>query len=200
MLTAGVNHWGIGRRKRAGYSASDGTATDDEKRFVCPTDAMLVAERLALRPPAALPAVPDRVEELGIAASTVNDLVLRYVWLHGGATLAGLHAALKLSFPVLETVFHQFRQQHVLEVKGMLGNDYSFTLTATGRTLAAARNEACQYAGPAPVSLEQYHRVVKAQAAHIRPPSRSAIQRQLAALRPLPLTHGRCRRASVRRL
>ena len=27
-------------------------------------------------------------------------------------------------------MFHQFRQQHLLEVKGMLGNDYSFTLTS----------------------------------------------------------------------
>ena len=128
---------------------------------------MLVAERLALRPPAALPGVPDRLEELGIAESTVNDLVLRYLWLHGGATLAGLHAALKLSFPVLETVFHQFRQQHVLEVKGMIGNDYSFALTVAGRALAGSRSEACGYAGPAPVPLDQYTRVVRAQAARV---------------------------------
>ena len=128
---------------------------------------MLVSERLTLRPPAALPAIPDRVEELGIAASTVNDLVLRYLWLHGGATLEALNRTLKLSFPLLETVFHQFRQQHVLDVKGMVGNDYSFTLTTGGRTLASSRNEACQYVGPAPVSLDQYHRVVKAQAARV---------------------------------
>ena len=98
----------------------------------------------------------------------VNDLVLRYLWLHGGATLAALNGALKLSFPVLETVFHQFRLQHVLDVKGMIGNDYSFTLTNPGRALAEARNAACRYAGPAPVSLDQYRRVVKAQAAKVK--------------------------------
>jgi hypothetical protein len=113
------------------------------------------------------PAIPERLEDLGIASATVKDLVLRYVWLHGAGTLIGLHHALKLSLPVLETVFHQFRLQQLLDVKGMLGNDYSFTLTATGRTLAASRTDACQYAGPAPVSLEQYHRVVKAQAAKV---------------------------------
>jgi predicted ATPase with chaperone activity len=115
----------------------------------------------------ARPETPDRLEDLGIANSTVTGLVLRYLWLHGTGTLDALHRTLKLSFPVLETVFHQFRQQHVLDVKGMLGNDYSFTLSTAGRNLAEARNEACQYVGPAPVALEQYHRVVNAQAAKV---------------------------------
>ena len=114
------------------------------------------------------PVIPDRLQDLGIPRSMVTDLILRYLWLHGAGTLATLNTALKLSFPVLETLFHQFRQQQLLEVKGMLGNDYSFTLTSTGRALAAARNDVCQYSGPAPVSIQQYHQVVKAQAAHVR--------------------------------
>jgi hypothetical protein len=65
-------------------------------------------------------------------------------------TLALLNETLKLSFPLLETLFHQFRNQQLLEVKGMTGNDYSFSLTASGRTQAAGRNEICHYVGPAP--------------------------------------------------
>jgi hypothetical protein len=114
------------------------------------------------------PVIPDRVEDLGIPRSLVTDLILRYLWLHGSGTLATLNTALKLSFPVLETLFHQFRQQQLLDVKGMLGNDYSFTLTTAGRALATARNEVCQYAGPAPVSIQQYHQVVNSQAAHVK--------------------------------
>src|SRR5579871_4244370 len=114
------------------------------------------------------PTIPDRVEELGIPRSLVSDLILRYVWLHGSATLSALHQTLKVSFPVLEAMFHQFRQQQLLEVKGMVGNDYAFSLTNSGRALATARNEVCQYVGPAPVSLEQYHAVVKSQAAQIK--------------------------------
>ena len=91
------------------------------------------------------PIIPDRVEDLGIPRSVVTDLILRYLWLHGAGTLAALHETLKLSFPVLETMFHQFRNQQLLEVKGMTGNDYAFTLTAAGRTQASARNEICQY-------------------------------------------------------
>lgn len=116
----------------------------------------------------ARPSIPDRIEDLGIPRSIVNDLILRYLWLHGTATLTNLNESLKLSFPILETVFHQFRQQQLLEVKGMLGNDYCFTLTAAGRTLATARNEVCQYVGPAPVSIQQYHEVVKSQSANVK--------------------------------
>ena len=114
------------------------------------------------------PTTPDRIEDLGIPRSIVADLILRYLWLHGTGTLAALHESLKLSFPLLETMFHQFRQQQLLEVKGMNGSDYSFTLTAGGRAMATSRNEVCQYVGPAPVSIQQYQKVVKAQAAKIR--------------------------------
>jgi len=127
------------------------------------------------------PHTPDRLEDLGIHRSLVNDLILRYLWLHGSATLATLHDSLKLSFPVLETMFHQFRQQQLLDVKGMIGNDYSFSLTAAGRSLASARNEVCQYSGPAPVSIQQYHQVVSAQAAHVKL-SRESLRRAFSDL------------------
>ena len=114
------------------------------------------------------PIIPDKVDDLGIPRAIVSDLILRYLWLHGSATLADLQKTLKLSFPVLETQFHLFRMQHLLEVKGMVGSDYSFTLTGAGRAQATARNEVCQYVGPTPVSIVQYHEVVRSQAAHVR--------------------------------
>ena len=128
---------------------------------------MMTATQSAARPEAR-PIIPDRMEDLGIPRSLVSDLILRYLWLHGTGTLRSLHETLKLSFTILETVFHQFRQQQILEVKGMLGDDYSFSLTGSGRTLAAGRNEVCQYVGPAPVSIQQYHQVVRAQSARVR--------------------------------
>src|SRR5207302_4202487 len=114
------------------------------------------------------PLIPDRLEDLAIPKSMVSDLMVRYLWLHGAGSLNSLHETLKLSFPVLETMFHQFRQQHLVEVKGMQGNDYTFTLTAAGRELAVARNAVCQYVGPAPVSIQQYAKVVKSQSARVR--------------------------------
>jgi hypothetical protein len=114
------------------------------------------------------PVMPDRLEELGIPRAMVTDLILRYLWLHGGGTLESLHETLKLSYPIVEALFQQFRQQQLIEVRGALGNDYSFTLTSTGRAMATARSEICQYVGPAPVSLQQYHELVKGQSAHVQ--------------------------------
>jgi len=90
------------------------------------------------------------------------------LWLHGSANLGALNQSLRLSYPLLETIFHQFRQQQLIEVKGMQGNDYSFTLTSSGRAMATTRYEVCQYVGPAPVSIQQYHQVVKSQIANLR--------------------------------
>ena len=118
--------------------------------------------------PVARPLIPDKIEDLGIPRAVVSDLILRYLWLHGSGTLSSLHQTLKLSFPLLESMFHQFRHQQLLEVKGMVGNDYSFSLTNSGRIQATARNEVCQYVGPAPVSIQDYHKVVKAQSAQVR--------------------------------
>jgi predicted ATPase with chaperone activity len=128
----------------------------------------VLADTPVATPVESRPVIPDRIEDLDIPRALVGDLVLRYLWLHGSATLGALNETLKLSFPVLETMFHQFRQQQLLEVKGMVGNDYSFTLTTGGRSQATARSEVCQYVGPAPVSIQHYQKVVKAQVAKVR--------------------------------
>lgn len=137
-------------------------------RYVTPTITAAHPIPPASPEPQSRPIIPDRIEDLGIQHAVVSDLILRYLWLHGSGTLATLHATLKLSFPVLETLFHQLRVQQVLEVKGMVGNDYAFSLTSGGRAIATSRNEVCQYVGPAPVSLRQYYELVSAQAAKVR--------------------------------
>jgi hypothetical protein len=113
------------------------------------------------------PELPYRVEDLGIPRSSVVDLILRRLYAVGTGSLETLSSTLKLSWQVVETVFHQLRQQQLVEVKGMVGNDYSFTLTANGRTMATERVAICSYAGPAPVSIQDYHRSTRAQSAKV---------------------------------
>jgi hypothetical protein len=131
--------------------------------------------------PAFLPRVVDRLEDLDISPSLVMDLMLRRVYVSGMSTLQGLSEKLKLSPQLLETVFREMRQQLLVEVKGMLGNDYQFTLSAAGKALAAERYQISHYAGVAPVSLKQYHRAAKAQAARIRI-DRPALQKAFSDL------------------
>jgi hypothetical protein len=117
--------------------------------------------------PAFCPAIPQRMEDTGISQTLLLDLVVRRLSFDGTSNLNQLSQTLKLSLPVIDSLFRIMRQQQLIEVKGMLGNDYWITLSAAGRTLASERFRICQYAGPAPVSLKEYHAAVKAQAAEV---------------------------------
>ncbi len=113
------------------------------------------------------PEVPQTFEELGVAQPMVMDLVLRRMMLEGFSSLATLCSKLKLSIPLIDQTFRILRQQQLVEVKGMLGNDYNFTLSQSGRALASERFQMTQYAGAAPVSLTDYAHATKAQSAQV---------------------------------
>ena len=108
------------------------------------------------------PAIPQTFEDLGISQGLVLDLVLRRMLLEGYGTLQGLSQTLRVSAPILNIVFTHMRQQQMVEIKGMVGNDYHFTLSQSGKMLAAERFQITQYAGAAPVSLKEYHSAIKA--------------------------------------
>ncbi len=114
------------------------------------------------------PTPPQTFEELGISQTLVLDLVLRRLLLEGYSNLQSLSATLKVSPSILNIVFSHMRQQQMVEIKGMIGNDYHFTLSQGGKMLAAERFQITQYAGAAPVSLNQYNSAIKAQAAEVK--------------------------------
>src|SRR5579863_4543230 len=113
------------------------------------------------------PAAPQNFAELGISESLVLDLVLRRLMLEGYSTLAGLSRSLRISVPIVDVAFKHMRQQMLVDVKGMTGNDYNFTLSAAGKQLATERFQVSQYAGACPVSLTDYHAAIKAQGAKV---------------------------------
>ena len=113
------------------------------------------------------PATPQTFEALGISQSLVLDLVLRRLLLEGFSNLQTLGRTLSISFSILNAVFQTMRQQQLLEIKGMIGNDYQITLSGAGKLLAAERFQITQYAGAAPVSLKDYQQATKSQAARV---------------------------------
>ncbi len=114
------------------------------------------------------PSIPLTMEELGIPQALVMDLMVRRLLLEGQSTLEILSNKLKLSVAIIDVVFRHMRQQSLVEVKGMVGNDYVFSLSGNGRALAAERFQISQYAGAAPVSLKDYHAATHAQAARLK--------------------------------
>ncbi len=121
------------------------------------------AVRSAFAPP-----VPQTFEDLGLSQALVTDLVVRRLMLEGFSNIATLANRLRLSIPIVDIVFRQLRQQQLVEVRGMTGNDYNFQLSQAGKQLASDRFQVSQYAGAAPVCLKDYHTATKLQAAKIK--------------------------------
>ncbi|MCC6590568.1 MAG: AAA family ATPase [Bryobacterales bacterium] len=113
------------------------------------------------------PRIPQSCADLGISESLVLDLVLRRLLLEGFSSLHSLHRALRLSLPVVDWAFRHLRSQQLVEVKGMIGNDYSFVLSQAGKNLASDRFQISQYAGACPVSLKDYAAATQAQSARV---------------------------------
>jgi hypothetical protein len=113
------------------------------------------------------PTIPQDFKELGISESLVLDLILRRMLIEGYSSIAGLGRSLKLSHMVIDHMFKHMRTLMLVEIKGMIGNDYSFTLSAAGKQLAGERFQISQYAGACPVSLKDYHNANKVQSAKV---------------------------------
>jgi hypothetical protein len=114
-----------------------------------------------------LPPVPQNFTDLGISESLVLDLMLRRMVIEGFSSMNGLSRSIRISLPIVDLVFKHMRQQQLVEIKGMNGNDYQFTLSGAGKQLASERFQVSQYAGACPVSLKEYHAATKAQTARI---------------------------------
>ena len=124
--------------------------------------------RLESIQPAFLPGAPIELQRLDIPDSLAADIMLRRLYLKGQGDLQSLSQSLKLAFPLMSALFQKLRQQQLFEVIGMVGNNYSFTLTDAGRDLAEKRLIISNYIGPAPVSLQSYYTAVKAQPPVVR--------------------------------
>lgn len=113
------------------------------------------------------PNIPNDLKQLGISESLMLDLVLRRMLIEGHSSLFALSRSLRVAIPVIDAVFRHMRSQQLVEIKGMSGNDYHFTLSGAGKQLAGERFQVSQYAGACPVSLNDYHAATKAQAAKV---------------------------------
>ncbi len=100
------------------------------------------------------PPVPQKIDDLGISKNVLVDIMLKMIMLEGECSLSKIAARLKVHIAVANQIFTHLRKEQFVEVKGMVGNDYSLTLSGPGRRVAQDRYSISQYVGPAPVPLD----------------------------------------------
>ena len=118
---------------------------------------------LTTKSPEYCPPQPQTPETLDLPIQLVHDIFLRRLYRDGESTLESLSSALRLAVPIVEAVFHDFRARLLIEVRGVVGDDYRFSLTEAGQKLALDRLRVSEYAGVAPVSLREYFAGTRAQ-------------------------------------
>ena len=106
---------------------------------------------------------PRSEADLGVPESLVQELFLKHVFRKGSGSIFGLARSLCLTVGIVESVFHRMKTRQMIEVRGMTGDDYNFTLTNAGKAETLERMQLSRYCGPVPVSLERYQQAVRSQ-------------------------------------
>jgi predicted ATPase with chaperone activity len=127
------------------------------------------------------PAEPKSIEETGLTATLLENLIVKYVLVIGSVTGREIADQLCLPFGILEDLLRSLRTRQILVHTGsaQLG-DYVYTLTDQGRTRAQAATEACAYVGSAPVTLSEYVLSVEAQTIRAESPKRHQLEQAFA--------------------
>lgn len=107
--------------------------------------------------------IPTSPEALGVSPALLEDILLRRAVVEGRTPMTTLADRLHVSINVVDTVLQGLRERKLIEYDGMEGRAYLVAVTEAGHAFSARRSTECRYAGPVPVSLDLYHRVVRAQ-------------------------------------
>lgn len=130
---------------------------------------------------------PTKLEDTGLSEPFVADLIGKHLLDGGVLTMADLTDRLALAGPIVEGVLNFMRKEARIEVRGSssqgnangIGNSTSgglrYALTDLGRAAAHDAMARGGYVGPAPVPLETYSEIAKAQTVHGQRVSREAL-------------------------
>src|SRR5262245_23018147 len=107
---------------------------------------------------AAAPRAPATIEDTGLPADRVSQLLLKSLY-SGEASGLLLSERMKLPYGVLEPLIETARIERLIEVRGASGTGtagYRYLLTDAGRERAQQYFNVNTYVGPVPVPLAAY--------------------------------------------
>ena len=106
---------------------------------------------------------PQTVDETGVKRGLLEDLALKAYYLQGEMTLRDLCKYMHISLGIIKEIFDYLRKEQFCEIKGMAAGDFRITTTTLGKDRALELLSQSHYAGPAPVSYQEYVTRVRAQ-------------------------------------
>ena len=105
------------------------------------------------------PLPPSDIDDTGLVPESIDDLLLKLLYVQGAKTGRELTQAVALPFEIVDERLLLLQTQRMIEVVATVGpnrGSYRFNLCLEGRSRARDALTACQYVGPAPVPLKDY--------------------------------------------
>jgi predicted ATPase with chaperone activity len=115
------------------------------------------------------PPEPTSIAETGVGIGFLNDLVLKIVYFYGNITGQQLSEVTKLPYlGVLDKVLEFLKLEEYVDIVGAQGGfserSFQYVIATKGRIKVNEVLDRSQYAGPAPVPLDEYVAMVNRQA------------------------------------
>lgn len=135
-----------------------------------------------------VPPEPGTLAEAGLSDSDVDRLVLKILLFRGVVTGRTVSDQMRLPRALTMAALERLRAELLVAIKGSAGlEDYNFHLTEAGMDRANRLAKQSNYAGVAPVRLEDYERAIAAQSLVHSKLGVDAIQATYAGLRLNPI-------------
>jgi predicted ATPase with chaperone activity len=132
-----------------------------------------------------LPLQPRTLADTGLSKAFLMDLALKTIHYTGLPSAANLTQRMALAPAIVQDLLALLAEEHLCEVSSssnMMAGNYRYRLTAGGVTRVREALERSRYAGPAPVTIDQYIEVMEHQRAERTEPSRESIEDALSEL------------------
>jgi hypothetical protein len=164
----------------------DNSPPEDEGQDSIAQTLSNVAATLEAEPPAPddsgssfFPRQPRALAEVDLSKAFVTDLTLKIVHNFGTPSMAELMRRLGVGPALIQQILTTLQEERLCEVlsqSDLYTGNYRYRLSerGTGRVMEAL--ESTRYAGPVPVTAEQYTEVIRAQQAHRQTPSGDRIR------------------------
>ncbi|MCH7578594.1 MAG: hypothetical protein IH822_12545 [Chloroflexi bacterium] len=126
-----------------------------------------------------LPKQPSTLAEVGLSKAFLTDLTLKIMHYSGTPSSGQLMRRLGLGQTMVQqilTVLQEERLCEVLSQSDLFTGNYRYRLSERGTARASEALERTRYAGPVPVTAEQYAEVIRGQQAQRQTPSPARIK------------------------
>jgi len=132
-----------------------------------------------------VPSQPRTLADTGLSKAFLMDLALKTI--HYAGLPSATHMTQRMALPsaIVQELLTLLADEHLCEVSSsgsMMAGNYRYRLTAAGVSSVRDALERSRYAGPAPVTIDQYIEVMEHQRGERQQPSRQSVEDALSEL------------------